>query len=335
MLHIILVILKIIGILLLALLGFLLLAVLCLLLVPVRYRAGFRRGEDGTSATAAVSWLFSLICLRVRCEKGGKPETELYLCGIPLMRLLARRREKKEKRAASARKGKPSRENAGEERTSGSAGEKEEPSGRKRLEHRDASDAPCETLRAAESGELPKPQPVSDTLWERAERAFCRFFRAVGGMVRRAFAAVRAVLAIPAKICKAISKFRLTVSRICGKIRKGRAFLKSPEFKKALKAVMRNGGKLLKHIRPRRICGSVTFGFGDPSYTGQTLALISLIYPVLPEKLAVTPDFSRAVLEADVSARGRIYGAVLLKLAVQTYLQSDIKTIIKQYKEAF
>ncbi len=32
---------------------------------------------------------------------------------------------------------------------------------------------------------------------------------------------------------------------------------------------------------------------------------------------------------------GRIYGIIILKLAVQTYLQSNIKTIIKQYKEAF
>ena len=70
MLHIILLILKIIGIVLLCILGFLILSVLCGLFVPVRYRIKVSReegeGKPPVTAHVRITWLLHLVNILVR-----------------------------------------------------------------------------------------------------------------------------------------------------------------------------------------------------------------------------------------------------------------------------
>ena len=69
MLHIILVILKAVGILLAAVLLLLLLALLLLLFVPLRYEVAFRHTEEDTFVRGKVSWLLHLVTARIFYEK--------------------------------------------------------------------------------------------------------------------------------------------------------------------------------------------------------------------------------------------------------------------------
>ena len=70
MLHILLLILKIIGILLLCILGMLVLGVVCVLFVPVRYRIEVVRnegdGEPPFGATVKITWLLHFVNVVVR-----------------------------------------------------------------------------------------------------------------------------------------------------------------------------------------------------------------------------------------------------------------------------
>lgn len=328
MLHIILGLLKIIGILLGTLLGLILLAVVLVLCVPVRYRVSFCKNDAKLGGAAAVSWLFHLIRVKVSYDKDKGMEQEVCLFGISVLKLLEKRK-KKHARTAGKRK---DRKNTGEEKVSGGKERsvqpaKPEPIGE--TEHEAAHAAKQKAENPGAPLQAAQESPVlHNTLREKAKRLILNAVHAVCSMLRR-------IITIPKRIIRAISDFWLTVRDICGKIRQWRSFLNSPELRAGLRAVLRNGRKLLRHILPKHIRGSVHFGFDDPAFTGQALAVISLAYPVLPRKLAVIPDFEKQILEADVSARGRVYGIVLVKLAVQTYLQSRIKDIIKQYKEAF
>ena len=97
MLHIILMILKIIGILLLVLLGIVLLFLLSLLFVPVCY-SGWGKKEGKTyQGKASVSWLFHLIHGTVVYEE-KQSRFELYLCGIPLMKLREKTKNRKKRK---------------------------------------------------------------------------------------------------------------------------------------------------------------------------------------------------------------------------------------------
>lgn len=80
MLHIILLILKIIGIVLLSLLGLLLLAVICILFVPVRYK-GKGQWYDEKHGKVIVSWLLHIISIHITYDN-GETDVKYKLFGI-------------------------------------------------------------------------------------------------------------------------------------------------------------------------------------------------------------------------------------------------------------
>ena len=61
MLHIVLTILKVIGIILLVILGILLAVILLVLFVPLRYRLNVRRGNTPLTVDGRVTWLLHLL----------------------------------------------------------------------------------------------------------------------------------------------------------------------------------------------------------------------------------------------------------------------------------
>lgn len=85
MLHLILGILKVIGIILLTLLGLLLLAILALLFVPVRYRLAGKKETELLEGSAGVSWLLHLIGITAD-YKEKQLTVRLKLFGIPIRR---------------------------------------------------------------------------------------------------------------------------------------------------------------------------------------------------------------------------------------------------------
>ena len=96
------------------------------------------------------------------------------------------------------------------------------------------------------------------------------------------------------------------------------------------------GGRILKHIRPKKISGYVRFGMEDPASTGQLLGAAGILIPLIPEKLKLIPDFENPCLEADVTVRGRILLFVLLKNGLAVYRNRSVQKVIKkfQHKEA-
>lgn len=98
MLHIILGILKVIGILLLAIIGLLLLMILALLFVPVQYRFAGKKLEKVLEGQVSVSWLFRIIGLSA--EYSGKQLiVKLKLFGFALKRFGEEKDTKKKKKS--------------------------------------------------------------------------------------------------------------------------------------------------------------------------------------------------------------------------------------------
>lgn len=98
MLHIILLILKIIGIILLCILGIVLLVIITVLFVPVRYKIDFSIYEYG-SIKCRVSWLLHIISVNVGYGKQKNGEMGLYknikLFGINLLGIRKKSHDKK------------------------------------------------------------------------------------------------------------------------------------------------------------------------------------------------------------------------------------------------
>ena len=107
MLHIILVILKAVGILLAAVLLLLLLALLLLLFVPLRYEVAFRHTEEDTFVRGKVSWLLHLVTARIFYEKPDGKGLAVKIGGFQLIP----KRKKPEAREKDIALGKPGQRN--------------------------------------------------------------------------------------------------------------------------------------------------------------------------------------------------------------------------------
>lgn len=321
LLHILLTILKILGILLLVVAGLLLLIVLALLFVPVTYKVQGNKSQETWGISGRVSWLFGGISARFWHR--GETGWELRLLGIPVRKLMRRlrggkRRKRQEKKTSSGRKEKgasaqngpsPSDESPVQRTPSfskGSSVQKEQPHAQK--------ESPCQETKAAEGTESGEP-----------ERGPGRIAAAVGNLWRRIRSFFVRLVQLPGKIAGRIRKMWLTFRRFCDKIRRWKEFLTRDTTKAAVKFLLGRGRALLVHILPRKVRGNVTVGFEDPAMTGQLLAAAGVFYPLYKENIQITPVFDRQVLEGDFLIKGRIFGAAFVWTAWKIYRNRNVR----------
>lgn len=110
--------------------------------------------------------------------------------------------------------------------------------------------------------------------------------------------------------------------------------LKSKVTRRAFQFAKVNIPKLLRHIRPRRFQSDVTFGAKTPDRTGQALGLIGVTFPVLKiplDKVQITPDFERQVLEGTVTFKGYMLCGVVLYYILKLYFNRDIRRLMKKF----
>ena len=320
LLHILLTILKILGILLLIVAGLLLLIVLALLFVPVTYTVQGDKSQETWGISGRVSWLFGGISARFWHR--GEIGWELRLLGIPVRKLMRRlrggkRRKRQEKKTSSGRKEKgasaqngpsPSDESPVQRTPSFSKGSsvQKEPLAQK--------ESPCQETKAAEGTESGEP-----------ERGPGRIAAAVGNLWRRIRSFFVRLVQLPGKIAGRIRKIWLTFRRFCDKIRRWKEFLTRDTTKAAVKFLLGRGRALLVHILPRKVRGNVTVGFEDPAMTGQLLAAAGVFYPLYKENIQITPVFDRQVLEGDFLIKGRIFGAAFVWTAWKIYRNRNVR----------
>lgn len=320
LLHILLTILKILGILLLVVAGLLLLIVLALLFVPVTYKVQGNKSQETWGISGRVSWLFGGISARFWHR--GEIGWELRLLGIPVRKLMRRlrggkRRKRQEKKTSSGRKEKgasaqngpsPSDESPVQRTPSFSKGSsvQKEPLAQK--------ESPCQETKAAEGTESGEPK-----------RGPGRIAAAVGNLWRRIRSFFVRLVQLPGKIAGRIRKMWLTFRRFCDKIRRWKEFLTRDTTKAAVKFLLGRGRALLVHILPRKVRGNVTVGFEDPAMTGQLLAAAGVFYPLYKENIQITPVFDRQVLEGNFLIKGRIFGAAFVWTAWKIYRNRNVR----------
>jgi hypothetical protein len=89
---------------------------------------------------------------------------------------------------------------------------------------------------------------------------------------------------------------------------------------------------LLKHIKPRRWKGKLTYGTGDSATCGQHLGYMSILFPVYGDNFDITPNFNEKICEGDIFMKGRIrlwtVGICILKVL----LNKNCKITIDRFK---
>lgn len=132
-------------------------------------------------------------------------------------------------------------------------------------------------------------------------------------------------------------KKKYTFREICDKIEKIRTkkdtvitFLRDSAHKKALEILKKELMHILRYLRPKKLEGSLHFGFEDPYLTGELLAVLSVLYPWYGDNVTIQPDFENQVFECNLAAKGSIRGINLLVFLLRIFIN---ESVMKTYKD--
>lgn len=323
--------LKILGIFILVLLGILLTVLLLVLFVPIRYKITAHRKiteEEPTVAEVKITWLLHIVNVVFSYPKAAYAQVRIFC--FKLLRIPSEAKEPSEneelagagKKSAKKRKVRPD--------TQKEAGEEE----REAVETK-ASSASEEPVPAKEASgdEVLSPEKEhgeegtsdneaeSDDTGEEQEKEnkFVEFFR---------------------KLLELLRNIRYTIAGFCDKIKDivnniqyYMKILQSSAFSGAWAVCSKQALSLLKSIGPRKISGTLLIGTGDPASTGQAMAVYGILYPFIGDKIEVTPDFERQIVEGDLLIKGKITVFMALKAAWIIYFNRDMRRLIKLFKK--
>lgn len=288
MVHILLLILKVIGILLLILLGLVLAAAGLVLLVPVCYEAG-GSWKDKPAGEGKISWLFGAVSL----SAGYDADRQGFTAGI---RLFGRKlwdmggqeedREDGRQELRSAAEKTPKRE-AAEERASET---REDPAEKRPAASEKEYKSPVQT----ETSEYrPEPEPEGHK-------------KDIPGRIK----------GIAAKLKCSFWSFCDKLKHIRNTAEEKKAWLEDEKNQASVKLLWKQSVRFLRHVRPGSGRGAMTFGFDDPGLTGQVLAAAAMIYPFFEGNLEICPVFDEKIFEAEGSFKGRVRAGYLLWLGL-------------------
>ena len=291
--HVILQILAVIGIVLLVLLALLILTVLAVLFVPIRYRASGEKEADRIEGVAAVSFLYPFLSFKWQ-RAGNENRWALRLLGIKL---------KSSRKADKGKVAEPEKTDKG---------------------------------KAEETAQAAKPEKAAEPVKEEKQPATPSVQNA------EAEDAARQAEETGTQETDRVSsekKARFTISRLCDKMEKIRdnveyykERLTAEENRLFLKRTKERIFAVLKSIKPKMLTARVVCGTGSPDTTGYVCAVYGMLYPVIEDRISFTADFENKVLDGELSVKGKVRVATLVRHGIKILLDKQLKVFLKEMK---
>lgn len=331
MLHILLLILKWIGIVLAVFLLLVLLLINLGLFVPVRYRADASCQNDIETLEAQfeLSWMWKLFFLTA-CWKKGKADMKIRIGWKYLF--------SEEKEGKSEEKIEVPEEKEGNDLQK----EKEE---QKFLKEQKESLPPEKTNRSlpknnvqeqAEKRECHQEKTESGIDKEEEEKeSFTADRRKAGGRKKKPlWDRMKEKISEWIESCKSFWRKILAMGRnFRGKKEQIESFLTDASHRRAFCSLKREVRRFLGHVSPKdvKIVGKI--GLEDPYMTGQALAVLGMLFPFLGENTVIVPDFENKVLEGSVHIEGKIHNFRMLAILWRLIKDRDVRKIIIDIKK--
>ncbi len=314
MLHIILEILKWIGIVLLTVLSLVILILLSVLFIPIRYKVKGQY-EYEPDAAVTVSWFFHLIHFKIRFRK--KLAWQVRIFGILFMGSEKRKKIRKPKSQKD-------RSDAEVHKKDMQPTEQSEEPG---------FQAETELSKCAEILEPPnQPQTQKQPQIPMTSESDAEVTQPRKHRIKNFFFFIRKIWS---KIIHAMRNIRYTMKKICDKIKQVHdhisyyhGVITGEEGQAVIRLIKTELGKLLLHIAPEKCRINVSFGFDDPATTGQIMAILGMIYPIWSYDISIHPDFENTLIKGNVYIRGRIRLFTLIRIAWKVYFNKNLKKVL-------
>lgn len=321
MLHVLLLLLKILGILLLLLIGVFLLV----LLTPIRYSFELEKKEETEPKFAVrVTWLFWLFYFktsyiervfdyRVRILghqiAGNQPE-------------FLEKQKERQKRKAEKEKAREEREKNKEDRKDNKKSTEEKAEKPKKTKKPEETEENLPVTVTEKKASIQKKVPEEDILQSDLSADVASKEQKKNNKETKESNEKKD------KKLKKESPFKKIKGRIKS-LKEAKANLDKLPWREWLELGKDILLRFLKHVLPRKLEGSIAFGFGDPEYTGYITGIAAIFYPKYGEHFSLYPDFERKLFEAKCKGRGRIRPGYMLVLVVSILKEKSIRTMIK------
>ncbi len=323
MLHIILGILKVIGIIIGVVLLLLCTVLLSIVFVPVRYRMEAVKEPERTDVKLRVTWLLHVVSVLLYADVTGAVSVTVRLFGIhlPLHGEKGRKNTGRGKRGRGRRK-------------------------KKAEEIRDVSEAEAPTEEILDISETETPteeiRGISETKREDESSAEILGTQKIS-VYEKIRCKIQAVCDKIKKVTEAVRRFLCRLKMLPQKLayagRRLGALLHKPEelaqlarkyeVKENLQIVYGYLRFLWKHFRPRSISGYLHFGTGDPALTGQLTGIIYMLLPARADGFEIMPEFDGAVFGTRIVCTGHIRSIHLIRVLIRGFRDEHLRRLIR------
>lgn len=324
MIHILFMILKALGILLLVLLFLVLLIVCTVLFLPFCYRAQVLKEEEGfacVKASGRVSWLFGAVALTASYEE-QKSEAQILLFGASLETWKRRLKKIRRGEASVPRTEENETENALEaEKTA----EQKAPD---QKEKQQKVTAQKEQPEQEQEPDAPK-KSILERFFGRIEYLPEKLLNLASRLLQTAFR----LLELPFRLLEKLEQKIQAGRRLKRKWESVKKFFRSKMFREALLHAKKEVLYFLKKAAPKKVTGTVRFGFDDPALTGEALGILGMIYGKLPKDLSIQPDFEQEILRGDVRMKGSFQAVTAAGIALRLFRDQNLRKTIRHFKQ--
>lgn len=347
LIHVLLILLKFLGIFLLFLLGLIFL----ILAAPIRYSFHFHAGEDASfGGQIKVTWLLGILYIRGSyIEKIFEYRVRIF--GYQILGNQKEFLEKKQKRERKKQKKRNKKSEKSKNKENVPAPLKQEESrGDDRSAKQDMQpeekvspeqDRTCEECRSAKQEVQPeeKVSPEQEGTCEecrsaeqevRTEESVSPEREEICEECRSAEKAVEPMEKKPSSTDRFREKTTGRLDSLRKKIHEFREAYQEYHGKQLMDFAKQSIIKILRHVLPRRMRGFIRFGFDDPAVTGIVTGGAALFYPKYRDTLVLEPDFGQECFEADCRGRGRIHPGFFLYMGLKALWNPDVRALLKK-----
>lgn len=330
MLHIIVFILKIIGILLLVTLGLILLLVSSVLFVPITYKVRAERKDGVIQVRAVAGWMFRLLSVHYRLHTSQEPMQLLQgrILGIPVWKPLEPKKEKPKKaeKKSKEKQSKPKQMEA--KQLEQKAEVKSSDKAKERLKKDLTPGTAVATIPQPEPEVSRQEQPQDKQAQTKPPRqsilkkllyAIRRIYGKITAIGRGLFSLVVKLLHMPEKASETIGTLT--------------DFWNLEENVKARESIWRELKFLWKHSRPRKADLTLHFGFEDPSWTGQCMGVLSILNVWYPGRIFLKPEFEQEIFEGTLYIKGHMMLAVPLLSIFRLWRDENVMKMYRRFRQ--
>lgn len=360
--HMVLFILKIIGIVLLSILGIVLLLLLAVLFVPIRYRLVLKKEpEEKLRFQGKIRWLLGAISAKVSYEEDLAYVVRIF--GFPFIKSDSSEDKDETEEDEIGAEVFDETKNTGKELEAevfdGAKNTREEPEtekievdkyeiideiieekekNEKSIDEENAklSDKMNDTLTIEENSQ--NNSLIEQTKEEDENRTFEKmkvpFNEKVKYKIKSFFEKICNVVKSVFYKCKEMwQNVSDGEEKLSDKVSQVWEFLNASETEAGKNVILDALKRLFGHILPRKWKGFVRFGMSNPANTGKILGVISVIYGLTGALPEIYPEFEQEILEVDLIAKGRIRISYLLRLFLNVWFDKNFKAAKERFEE--